>query len=219
MSMTVNLFECSPILHFIAESMKLHSITQAEYHGHHHIAVWDALYNPNSDDPKKLPPFTQHILTYIMFVKYLHNASHWSWPIQKGRRRVRLILVMAPDHYILDIQGPSFADSQNNHAVLVWNELSKNDLKVVVSWFYLGDIFFLDRGYCDGITELQTIFECGEFRIPYLPSSLINCPSQVPNSCSLPISRTQTGNEIFYLFVYESVHHSCLKIPTNRPTF
>ncbi|KYN21785.1 hypothetical protein ALC57_05107 [Trachymyrmex cornetzi] len=72
----------------------------------------------------------------------------------KGRHLVKPALVVAPDGYILEIQGPYFSDTRNNDAAMLQNEF-ENDMERMGEWFHEGDIFVLDRGYRDA-TNLLT---------------------------------------------------------------
>jgi len=83
-----------------------------------------------------------------------YRTLRQSYSIHKGRHLAKPVLIVAPDGYILAIQGPSFADGSNNDAALLRNELlkSQSDMK---QWFAIGDIFLLDRGYRDVIPFLE----------------------------------------------------------------
>ncbi|KAL7303926.1 hypothetical protein TKK_0004044 [Trichogramma kaykai] len=62
-------------------------------------------------------------------------------------------LVVAPDGYILDIQGPYFSDEHNNDAATLPHELENDEN--LNNWFRPGDIVVVDRGYRDVIDTLE----------------------------------------------------------------
>ncbi|EZA52958.1 hypothetical protein X777_07635 [Ooceraea biroi] len=66
----------------------------------------------------------------------------------KGRHLVKPALIVAPDGYILTIQGPYFSDSKNNDAQMLRNEYAR-DGDARRAWFQDGDILVVDRGYRD----------------------------------------------------------------------
>lgn len=57
-------------------------------------------------------------------------------------------MIVAPDGYILDIQGPYFSDYYNNDAALLQNEFLI-DFERMIRWFQDDDILIVDRGYRD----------------------------------------------------------------------
>lgn len=68
--------------------------------------------------------------------------------MQKGRHLMKPALIVAPDGYILAIQGPYFSDARNNDAQMLNNEFQR-DADNMRGWFHDGNIFILDRGYRD----------------------------------------------------------------------
>ena len=69
---------------------------------------------------------------------------------------VKPVLVVAPDGYILDIQGPYFSDSHNNDAAILQNEFVR-DADRMHRWFQEDDIVIIDRGYRDATNLLQRL--------------------------------------------------------------
>jgi len=57
-------------------------------------------------------------------------------------------LLVAPDGYILAIQGPYFSDARNNDAAMLLKEYN-DDVEEMRAWFKEGDIVLVDRGYRD----------------------------------------------------------------------
>lgn len=68
-----------------------------------------------------------------------------SYCMHKGRHLVKPTLVVAPDGYILTVQGPYFSDYE-----MLRNEYEK-DVDFIREWFQDHDIFIVDRGYRDAI--------------------------------------------------------------------
>lgn len=63
-------------------------------------------------------------------------------------------MLVAPDGYILDIQGPYFSNATNNDANILVNEFNR-DVDGMRGWFHEGDIFIIDRGYRDATPTLE----------------------------------------------------------------
>lgn len=63
-------------------------------------------------------------------------------------------MFVAPDGYILDIQGPYFSNASNNDAKILLSEFQR-DIDGMRQWFQEGDIFVIDRGYRDATETLQ----------------------------------------------------------------
>lgn len=92
--------------------------------------------------------------TYVCIPKSSNFRSlRQSYSIHKGRHLLKPVLIVAPDGYILDIQGPYFSDSKNNDAAILENEFEK-DAERMREWFREGDIIIVDRGYRDAIELL-----------------------------------------------------------------
>jgi len=91
--------------------------------------------------------------TYVYIPKSTNfRALRQSYCVHKGRHLVKPVLIVAPDGYILDIQGPYFSDSKNNDAALLQNEFIR-DADRMKHWPQENDIVIVDRGYRDA-TEL-----------------------------------------------------------------
>ncbi|EZA56076.1 hypothetical protein X777_03921 [Ooceraea biroi] len=72
--------------------------------------------------------------------------------VRQSLMQLKPVLIVAPDGYILDIQGPYFSDSRNNNAAILRNEFVR-DTERMTRWFQKNDIVIVDRGYRDA-TEL-----------------------------------------------------------------
>ena len=77
-----------------------------------------------------------------------------SYSVHKSKHLVKPALVVAPDDYILEIQGPYFSDSRNNDAEMLRNEFERG-VDGLRTWFQENDIVVLDRGYRHALPMLQ----------------------------------------------------------------
>lgn len=88
-------------------------------------------------------------------------------------------MVVAPDGYILTIDGPYFSDASNNDAQMLRNEFEQ-DMQGMREWFQNGDIFIVDRGYRDAIPLLEAMGIIGclvflnEVNVSLLRNKLMN---------------------------------------------
>ncbi|KYQ53566.1 hypothetical protein ALC60_00093, partial [Trachymyrmex zeteki] len=92
---------------------------------------------------------------------YIQKSSNFralrqSYCVHKGRHLIKPVLIVAPDGYILDIQGPYFSDSRNNDAAILQNEFDR-DAERMLRWFQEDDIVIVDRGYRDAIELLRRL--------------------------------------------------------------
>lgn len=74
----------------------------------------------------------------------------------KGYHLLKPALLVAPDGYILAIQGPYFFDARNNDAAMLLKEFN-DDVEGMRAWFEEGDIVLIDRGYRDATDFLEGI--------------------------------------------------------------
>ncbi|KAL3279883.1 hypothetical protein HHI36_017389 [Cryptolaemus montrouzieri] len=79
-----------------------------------------------------------------------------SYSVYKDRHLVKSALLVTTNDFILDVQGPYFADGRNNDAAILRNELNQN-INDVRNWFREGDIFIVDRGYRDVLPYLDEL--------------------------------------------------------------
>lgn len=107
---------------------------------------------------------------------YIHKSTNFqalrqSFSIHKRDHLVKPHLLVAPDGYILDIQGPYFSDSENNDAAILMNEFRDDPMR---QWFQENGIVIVDRGYRDvtqflnrlGIVHKMPAFlERGEYQL------------------------------------------------------
>ncbi|KYN12400.1 hypothetical protein ALC57_15429, partial [Trachymyrmex cornetzi] len=108
----------------------------------------------------------KHLLTFLCkmrqglsddFLTFMfgYNSRQRTSVVIETVRKMKLALIVAPDGYILDVQGPYFSDNRNNDAAMLTNELQV--AREFREWFQNGDIFILDRGYRDSGPILQQL--------------------------------------------------------------
>ncbi|XP_018372832.1 PREDICTED: uncharacterized protein LOC108767426 [Trachymyrmex cornetzi] len=111
----------SLLLRFVKENIGFQSITRDAYIQQHVTDFANVLYN--------LDPNVPEAIGYVDGTySYIEESSNFrvlrqSFSLHKGRYLIKLVLVVAPDGYILDIQGPYFSDSRNNDAALLRDQL------------------------------------------------------------------------------------------------
>ena len=69
------------------------------------------------------------------------KALRQSFCVHKKKHLVKPSLIVGPDGYILDIQGPYFSNAANNDARILLNEFHR-DVDGMNAWFERQDIFF-----------------------------------------------------------------------------
>lgn len=84
----------------------------------------------------------QKVVTFDLFGNHTPFKEHLTKPV----------LIVAPDGYILDIQGSYFSDSSNNDARILQNKFVRGANRRT-TWFQENDIVIVNRGYRDA-TEL-----------------------------------------------------------------
>lgn len=160
-SLAISKVRQSLLKRFVPDNIGFQAITREEYIMRHITPFANELYNPQPDIPK--------VIAYIDGTySYIHKSSNFrvlrqTYSMHKGRHLVKPALIVAPDGYILTIQGPYFSDSRNNDAQMLNNEFQR-DAESMREWFHDGDIFILDRGYRDAQPLLR---ELGiEYKMP-----------------------------------------------------
>ena len=113
---------------------------------------------------------------------YNFRTFRQSFYLHKGRHLLKLVLIVALDGCILDIQG-YFSDSQNNDAAILQNEFHK-DIDRMQKWFQEKDIMIVDREYRDA-TELLIRLEI-RWKMPALLK---------PKQSQLPTDETKMIHE------------------------
>ncbi|XP_018401831.1 PREDICTED: uncharacterized protein LOC108778997 [Cyphomyrmex costatus] len=151
-SMAVATVRQSLMLRFVPQNIGFDAITRQDYIDRHVTDFDNILYNAE--------PQTRRVITCIdgtyMYIQKSSNfrALRQSYCVHKGRHLVKPVLIVAPDGYILDIQGPYFSDSRNNDAAILQNEA---DADRMLRWFQEDDIVIVDRGYRDAIDLLRRL--------------------------------------------------------------
>lgn len=150
-SMTIATVRQSLMQRFVPDNIGLNAITREQYIQRHVTPFSNELYNPEPQEPRVIAYIDG---TYVYIPKSSNFRSlRQSYSIHKGRHLLKPVLIVAPDGYILDIQGPYFSDSKNNDAAILENEFEK-DAERMREWFREGDIIIVDRGYRDAIELL-----------------------------------------------------------------
>jgi len=135
---------------FVPTNIGLNAITRGDYIQRHVTNFANELYNPE--------PHICRVIAYIDGTySYIPKSCNFrifrqSFCLHKGRHLLKPVLIVAPDGYILDIQGPYFSDSRNNDAAILQNEFHR-DVERMREWFQERDLMIVDRGYRDA-TEL-----------------------------------------------------------------
>lgn len=160
-SLAISKVRQSLVNRFVPDNIGFQAITREEYIMRHVTPFANELYNSELAIPK--------VIAYIDGTySYTHKSSNFrvlrqTYSMQKGRHLIKPSLIVAPDGYILAIQGPYFSDSRNNDARILNNEFQR-DADNMRGWFHDGDIFILDRGYRDAQPLLR---ELGiEYKMP-----------------------------------------------------
>ncbi|CAB0027907.1 unnamed protein product, partial [Trichogramma brassicae] len=138
---------------FVPENIGLRAITREQYIERHVTAFANHLYNPRPEDPVAIF-YIDGTYTYC-FKSTNFRSLRQTYCRHKGDHLVKPALVVAPNGYILDIQGPYFSDAHNNDASMLRHELENNEN--LNNWFRPGDIVIVDRGYRDAIPELEAM--------------------------------------------------------------
>jgi len=149
-SMAIATVRQSLMQRFVPNNIGFDAITRDDYITRHVTDFANELYNPEPQTTRVIAIIDG---TYVYIPKSTNfRALRQSYCVHKGRHLVKPVLIVAPDGYILDIQGPYFSDSKNNDAALLQNEFIRNADRMK-HWLQENDIVIVDRGYRDA-TEL-----------------------------------------------------------------
>ncbi|KAJ8941460.1 hypothetical protein NQ318_016900 [Aromia moschata] len=139
-------------LRFSPENIGFGAITRQEYIANHVTEFATHLYNEIPQEPKAI---IYNDCTYLDIEKSsCFDVLRRSYCVHKGRHLLKPAIFVAPNGYILDIQGPYFSNAANNDANILANRLGQDE-DVMREWLQEGDIFILDRGYRDVIPLLR----------------------------------------------------------------
>jgi len=146
---------------FCTENIGFGAISRNDFILRHVTDFANRLYNNQPESPKAV---AYADCTYLKIDQSsCFQALRMSYSVHKNYHLVKPSVIVASDGYILDIQGPYFANAANNDARILVNEVN-NDSNGMRAWFQEGDIFICDRGYRDAIANLADIGV--EIRIP-----------------------------------------------------
>lgn len=151
-SLTIATVWKSLLIRFVPQNIGLNAITREEYIRQHVTPFSNALYNPDPSTPQAI---TLIDATYAYMGKSsCFEALRKSFSVHKSRHLVKPVLLVAPNGYILDIEGPYFVNAANNDAAILNREL-RRDEELLGQWFMPGDIVLVDRGYRDSVKMLE----------------------------------------------------------------
>lgn len=145
-SLAFTLVRKSLMQRFVPTNIGFNAITRESYIERHVTDFANVLYNPEPQIPRAIT-FIDGTYSYIQKSSNF-RVLRQSYCVHKGRHLLKPILIVAPDGYIIDIQGPYFSDSKNNDAAILQNELEL-DGNIMRRWFQENDIVVVDRGYRD----------------------------------------------------------------------
>ena len=183
---------------FVLQNIRFCSIARENYINKHVTVFTNALYNPESETRRAIIIFEG---TYV----YIPKCSNFqilrqSYCLHKGRHLLQLLLLVASDGYILDIQGPYFLDCRNNEAQLLPNEFEL-DMANMAEWIQENDIVIVDQGYRDAIPLLERlgigykmppVLRRGERQLTTQDANDALLVNKIPVKTENPLSRTNT---------------------------
>lgn len=150
-SLAVSTVRRSLMLRLVPDNLGFNAINRQEYIERHVTEFANQLYNPTPQVPRVIAYMDG---TYAFTEKNSnHRVLRQTFSSHKTSHLIKPVLVVAPNGYILQIQGPYFSDSRNNDASILNNEFDR-DAQNMNEWFQDGDIMILDRGYRDSIPLL-----------------------------------------------------------------
>uniref|UniRef100_A0ABD2WMH4 DDE Tnp4 domain-containing protein n=1 Tax=Trichogramma kaykai TaxID=54128 RepID=A0ABD2WMH4_9HYME len=138
---------------FVLNNIGLAAITREQYIERHVTDFANRLYNPTPENRMAIF-YIDGTYTYCFKSKNFRSLRQ-TYCRHKSDHLVKPALVVAPDGYILDIQGPYFSDAHNNDAAMISHELENDEN--LNNWFRPGDIVVVDRGYRDVIPALEEL--------------------------------------------------------------
>ncbi|KAL7290351.1 hypothetical protein TKK_0016045 [Trichogramma kaykai] len=138
---------------FVLNNIGLAAITREQYIERHVTDFANRLYNPTPENRVAIF-YIDGTYTYCFKSKNFRSLRQ-TYCRHKSDHLVKPALVVAPDGYILDIQGPYFSDAHNNDAAMISHELENHEN--LNNWFRPGDIVVVDRGYRDVIPALEEL--------------------------------------------------------------
>ncbi|XP_024876500.1 uncharacterized protein LOC112457583 [Temnothorax curvispinosus] len=139
---------------FVGENIGFRAITRDDYIERHVTAFSNRLYNGTPQNSKVI---VYNDCTYLDIEKSsCFKVLRQLYCVHKSKHLVKPSMFVAPDGYLLNIQGPYFSNAANNDAKILLNEFI-SDFEGMREWFQPQDIFILDCGYRDAIPTLQRL--------------------------------------------------------------
>lgn len=144
----------SLMIRFVPENIGYQAITRQQYIDRHVTDFSNKLYNTQ---PENRIAIVYNDCSYLDIEKSsCFQVLRQSYCLHKNKHLVKPSMMVAPDGYILNIQGPYFSNAANNDAAIILNELQR-DLNGIQDWFEEGDMFIVDRGYRDAVVALEAM--------------------------------------------------------------
>ena len=103
---------------FVPANIGFDAITRENYIARHVTEFANELYNPDPHTPRVIT-IIDATYTYMPKVPTSENFDSY---IHKGHHLVKPVLIVAPNGWILIIQGPYFSDHPNNDPAILLNE-------------------------------------------------------------------------------------------------
>lgn len=140
-------------INFVPNNIGFGCIPRENYIAEHVTDFANQLYNPRPDMGRRAIVIIDGTYAYIEKSSNFRELRQ-TYCVHKHEHLVKPIMMVAPDGYILSIQGPYFSDFQNNDARILIDQFNRN-LGDMENWIQPGDIFLVDRGYRDAIPFLN----------------------------------------------------------------
>lgn len=153
-SLAIDTVRQSLMMRFVAENIGFGALTRQEYIERHVTPFANRLYNSTPEEQRAI---VYNDCSYLNIEKSsCFKALRQSFCVHKSRHLLKPAMFVAPDGYILDIQGPYFSNAMNNDAKILLKQFQV-DVAGMHAWLRAQDIFILDRGYRDAIPFLTNI--------------------------------------------------------------
>lgn len=109
---------------FVPQNIGFQALTKQSYTQQHVTDFANTLYNAEPNIPKAIT-YVDGTYAYIEKSRNFRVLRQF-YCVHKGHHLIKPVLVVAPDDYILDIQGPYFSDSRNNDAALLRDQFERD---------------------------------------------------------------------------------------------
>lgn len=142
------------MIRIVPENIVFAAITKEGYIERHVSAFHNELYNPQPEIPRVIAYIDGTYSTIDKSRSF--RTLRQSYCLHKWKHLFKPASLVAPDGYILNIQGPYFSDSPNNDAAMLRNEFDR-DARAMREWFEEKSILIVDRDYRDATLWLQEL--------------------------------------------------------------